>query len=338
MSAPTAIGDPRGDSEFHRIGVGLGDLGLSLPGPVRDLTPQRHQVLDGVAGRNRHGSHLEHQLGRLLIESAAVFDRLDPGPGGRRHPGQSVAVGAHRHLGHGGLLDDGPQFLVVELPVVRMIELAHRAARGVDLDHLGPDPDLAPDGLDAFRHPVADGHPTHARSSEVVPPGLRHPVDVAVPGGGPERGACAVYVGSDQRSLVDQPPQVDTHPSHLAGAGEARHQEGVRVTGRPHCQHGQRGGGQLREIGCLSPEEVGMTVPHAGHHHRHVIDLAARGLGCIRPRPRVGDGLTVDHQAPVGHRISPSRNQQLSFYAYQARQPSFVSDREACDPQGFAKS
>ena len=83
----------------------------------------------------------------------------------------------------------------------------------------------------------------------------------------------------------------------------------MSITGGPDRQDGQRGSGQLREIGRLRTEEMGMAVPHPRHHHRDPVPFAPRIGWRFRLRAGVGDGVAVDHHASVRNRITSSRNQ-----------------------------
>ncbi len=85
----------------------LGD-GHRLAVHVRRQEPFHSQQLgDDEPGGDEDGVLLLHQLGRLLVEVAAVLDRLHPGAERGHDAGLAVAVGGDRPLGAGRLLDDG---------------------------------------------------------------------------------------------------------------------------------------------------------------------------------------------------------------------------------------
>ena len=116
----------------------------------------------GAGEQRRHQVHmlLLHFRQRVVLQKAAVLDRVDPGGDG--HLGGAVAVAVRRDLAAPvvRLGDDGIHFFLGQLRIVHRIRQRQHAARGHELDHVGAELDLIAHGGAAFFGTVA--HALHA--------------------------------------------------------------------------------------------------------------------------------------------------------------------------------
>ena len=97
-----------------------------------------------------------------------MLDRRDSSLRRGNYPGTTVTMGADSKVREAGLVDDGSEFDVVELAMVWVIELAHRATGSVDLDHPRPNPELPANCLmhsSTPSHTVTQPLPDATRSS-----------------------------------------------------------------------------------------------------------------------------------------------------------------------------
>src|SRR5207248_101004 len=110
----------------HGSGADLLELGTD--GAVPEVDGEGRDVPGAAAG------HLGHAL---VVQPAAVLDRVDPGPHGHEHPGAADRVAGDRYAGHVGLVDDGLDLFLRE-DLLAGIDLrgADAAGRG-DLDDVG---------------------------------------------------------------------------------------------------------------------------------------------------------------------------------------------------------
>ena len=248
---------------------------------------------------------LDHQCDSLVVDQAAVLDRIDPGDHGVLDPLGPVCVRGHLAAGGVGLLDGRTQFLDRELRCSGRIAPREHAPRCVDLDHVHPVLELGTNHVTDLVDAVGDlvvaflGEHRHADLGRVV-------VQVTVPA----RDRNPRSAGHDPRArdetLVDRRAQVDRQErpaADVADRGEARVERDLRVL--------HRGEGALKRrvlefgdlfiaVGARADVGVGVDQPRQHGRLREIDHGRAFGLLHLAGRTDGRDSITLDDDHLVG--------------------------------------
>ena len=125
----------------------------------------------------------EHQLDRLVVEIDPVVDRADPGPDRVLDPVGALGVGHDEDPGGRRLLDERGQLGRPEVSVPGVVARRQDAARGRDLDDVGPQPDQLADDLADLVGTVDERRRAARMGLEERDLGARGEAVVAVPAG-----------------------------------------------------------------------------------------------------------------------------------------------------------
>ena len=174
-------------------------------------------------------------------------------------------MGGNHPFGSPRLIDYCPHLLIAELLMNGMVHFAHDAARRADLDHLGVEPQLFADRLEALGYAVTDARGDlrlEHRMHEVEWIG----VGIGVSTSRTQGVACSVDVWPDDRALVDASSKEYTVSSDLTHAGESRHQGPVGILSRPEPTHGWMYREHRLDPGFGDAIEMAVHIPHTGHY------------------------------------------------------------------------
>jgi len=166
VHAHRAISQIRSQSVLHarldglrpRRLVRLRDLLHLLPRLRWQLIEVLDAILDDRPRRDQHRALPLHQRDGLVVEVAAMLDRLDASMQRVHDSRLAMAVSGDKAIGARCLVDDGLDLGRRELRVQRVVDEAQHAARRADLDDFGAAPDLQPHGAHALVHAVGHVH------------------------------------------------------------------------------------------------------------------------------------------------------------------------------------
>ena len=161
------------------------------------------QVVVVVDVGHEPGALLEHHLNALVVDQAAVLDRVDAGHQGVLDPLRPVRVGGDLAAGGVRLLDRGPQLLDRELGRAGRIAARQHAAGGVHLDHVDPVLDLRANDVAHLVDAVGDLEVALLGKHRDAHLG-RKAVQVAVAAGHRDARPAGHDPRTDQKSLVDR--------------------------------------------------------------------------------------------------------------------------------------
>ena len=114
---------------------------------------------------------------------------------------------------------------------------------------------------------------------------------------------------------------VESVTSDFTSRRHAAHQRSAQVADGPSCAPSD-GLRQLgREVWSVETDEVGMTIPEARHHDRHMYCLVFEVRRRLRRWAGVGDGVGLEDDGARSHRFPSPRNEHVCVDAYGHQTP-----------------